>query len=211
MTHDQTVSLLVSAGNGPAECNQAVGHILERMQDEATAQDVALSIHRSDTRNGPRSAVVLAHGENAAMFARRWVGTIRWRMHSQIRRHHKRANWFVGVFQLPAPVQGATKIATAEVDFSTLRAGGPGGQHQNTTDSAVRALHRPSGLSVVVRDGRSQHRNKALALQRLQALADAQASLDVRLQKSSQNALHHTLERGNPLRRFQGSRFEEEI
>jgi protein subunit release factor A len=49
----------------------------------------------------------------------------------------------------------------------TFRGGGPGGQHQNTTDSGVRLTHHPTGIVVTARDERSQHRNRALALERL--------------------------------------------
>ncbi len=55
----------------------------------------------------------------------------------------------------------------AECRVDTFRAGGRGGQHQDTTDSAVRLTHRPTGLVVVARDARSQHRNRSLALERL--------------------------------------------
>ena len=91
---------------------------------------------------------------------------------------HKRQNWFVGVKTVDlAAAPAEASIAPADVRFETLRAGGPGGQHQNTTDSAVRAVHLPTGIVVTARNERSQHRNKAIALQRLEAmlrvLADA--------------------------------------
>jgi ribosome-associated protein len=55
----------------------------------------------------------------------------------------------------------------AECDVQTFRAGGPGGQHQNKTDSAVRLVHRPTGLTVTSRAQRSQYLNKTDALRRL--------------------------------------------
>lgn len=55
----------------------------------------------------------------------------------------------------------------AECRVETFRSGGPGGQHQNTTDSGVRLVHLPTGMRASARDERSQHRNRALALQRL--------------------------------------------
>jgi len=54
-----------------------------------------------------------------------------------------------------------------EVVVETFRASGPGGQHRNVTDSAVRLLHLPSGVRVVAADSRSQHRNRATAFERL--------------------------------------------
>ena len=54
----------------------------------------------------------------------------------------------------------------------TFRAGGPGGQHQNVTESGVRLVHLPSGVRAVAREERSQHRNRALALKRLRAKLD---------------------------------------
>lgn len=49
----------------------------------------------------------------------------------------------------------------------TFRSGGPGGQHQNVTESGVRLVHLPTGVRASARDERSQHRNRALALRRL--------------------------------------------
>ena len=58
----------------------------------------------------------------------------------------------------------------AECRVETFRAGGPGGQHQNTTESGVRLVHLPSGLRAVAREERSQHRNRAECGERLRAL-----------------------------------------
>ncbi len=209
MSEDATMALLVTSGDGPDECCLAVEHIVERMQAEALSAGLELSCHRIAARHGAKSAVVMVAGPDREAFATRWVGTIQWRMRSPLRPQHKRANWFVGVFRLQAMPTGANALDAREVTFSTLRAGGPGGQHQNTTDSAVRVVHGPSGISVVVRDGRSQHQNKKLALERLQAMLDAKSLADLENQKSQQNRLHRALERGNPLRTFKGAEFKE--
>jgi protein subunit release factor A len=54
-----------------------------------------------------------------------------------------------------------------ECEVDTFRSSGPGGQHVNTTDSAVRLRHLPSGLAVTAREMRSQHQNKAICLEKL--------------------------------------------
>ena len=62
----------------------------------------------------------------------------------------------------------------------------------------------------MARDGRSQHRNKVLAFQRLQALLRQQQILAQAGAAQRQNLLHHQLERGNPVRLFKGERFKEQ-
>ncbi|HYE57587.1 MAG TPA: peptide chain release factor-like protein [Rhodothermales bacterium] len=67
----------------------------------------------------------------------------------------------------------------AECDVDTFRAGGPGGQHQNKVESAVRLTHRPSGLVVTARQSRSQYRNRQLALAELRRRLEERARPEV--------------------------------
>jgi protein subunit release factor A len=67
----------------------------------------------------------------------------------------------------PVDIPESDIALLAECEVETFRAGGPGGQHQNKTDSAVRLRHVPTGLTVTCRAQRSQHLNKKDALRRL--------------------------------------------
>ncbi|EDV20818.1 uncharacterized protein TRIADDRAFT_31311, partial [Trichoplax adhaerens] len=70
---------------------------------------------------------------------------------------------------LPQPEEIDIVINKNDIKFDTFRAQGAGGQHVNTTDSAVRLTHIPTGMIVAVQEEKSQHRNKAKAIQILQA------------------------------------------
>jgi peptide chain release factor 1 len=74
----------------------------------------------------------------------------------------------VAVMPEPDEHQAIT-LNPADLRIDTFRASGAGGQHINKTDSAVRVVHLPTGLVAECQDGRSQHSNKAKALQVLQA------------------------------------------
>ena len=71
---------------------------------------------------------------------------------------------------MPEPDEAAAiTLNPADLRIDTFRASGAGGQHINKTDSAVRVVHLPTGIVAECQDGRSQHANKAKALQVLQA------------------------------------------
>lgn len=69
--------------------------------------------------------------------------------------------------QVPIPESDDHLLDECRVE--TFRSGGPGGQHQNKTESGVRLVHIPTGIRVTAREERSQHRNRAKALERLRA------------------------------------------
>lgn len=207
----ETEVLLVSSGNGPGECRQAVGHLLSWLSDRAEQRGVDTDVVARDGQHGPASAVVILNGPGAGALARDIVGVVLWRCQSELRPRHRRKNWFVEVFRLPAvPVN--VQIDPETVEMQAIRAGGPGGQHQNKTSSAIRARWTNSLgqiYSVVVRDNRSQHQNRRLALERLSALIAAERAEAEADRRGETWALHGQLQRGEPRRTFEGKRFKE--
>jgi len=73
----------------------------------------------------------------------------------------------------PPAIPADDEALLAECKVETFRSGGPGGQHQNVTESGVRLTHLPTGVRVVSREERSQHRNRVRALTRLREKLEA--------------------------------------
>jgi peptide chain release factor len=144
------------------------------------------------------SAVALLQGDNLDNFVASWEGTVLWVAQSPYRKFHKRKNWFVGVRRLAVPE--ISDWDEREIRFETSRASGPGGQHVNKTETAVKAIHIPTGTSAAASDNRSQLQNKRLAMERLQVklAAQKQEKLLATEQKNWHN--HNTLQRGNPVK-----------
>jgi peptide chain release factor len=205
------IRLLLTSGRGPAECRIALVNIVAALTAEASSLGLDWDYLEGPNADGhgPASAIIVIHGDAAALFARPWIGSIQWVAQSPLRPHHKRKNWFIGVFELPALPEAAKALTVREIRFEAFRAGGPGGQHQNKTESAVRAIHLASGLSVVAREERSQHRNKTRAFERIAALIRIRGELEAITARADTHAAHDRLERGRPVKRFSGTVFRE--
>jgi len=79
----------------------------------------------------------------------------------------------------------------------------------NKTNSAIRLTHRPTGLQVRVESDRSQHRNKKIALERLQLLLSQKSNNENKSIEQARWLHHYEVKRGSPIRIFCGSEFVE--
>jgi len=138
------------------------------------------------------------------VFRQSWEGTVQWIWKSTIRPHWPRKNWFVKVSFFDFEAEAVKSLKPSDLKFETCRASGPGGQHVNKTDSAVRLTHLPSGIVCTASEERSQIRNRELALLRLQE----RLNLIVEQQHADQSEAmwldHYRLERGEAVRVFKG-------
>lgn len=199
----------ITAGRGPAECSWVVAQVLKRFLEETKAEGLKhIILHREKgNQNGTvQSVTIRLAGKNLEAFLATWLGTIQWIGTSTFRKYHKRKNWFIGAFELK-------QMQTMEVDekdlsFQTMRSTGPGGQNVNKVNSAVRAIHNPTGVQVVAMDSRSQHQNKKLAIARLNEKVNEVNLEQLKTRMTDQWENHLNLQRGNPIRVFKGTDFK---
>lgn len=200
------IYLQITSGRGPAECCRVVALVLEKILKQAKDLKIKTEVLEREEGEMNRtlfSAIVSLEGSKVDEIVDEWEGTIQWIAQSPYRIYHKRKNWFVGVNSF-TPTE-LSEIDTKYITYQTLRSSGPGGQHVNKTESAVRATHAPSGLSVTASDQRSQLQNKKLATERLLIKLSAW-NIEQAMQKAQENwNNHNSLERGNPVKVIQES------
>lgn len=200
------IYLQITSGRGPAECCRVVALVLEKILKQAKDLKIKTEVLEREEGEMNRtlfSAIVFLEGNKVDEIVDEWEGTIQWIAQSPYRIYHKRKNWFVGVNSF-TPTE-LNEIDTRYITYHPPRSSGPGGQHVNKTESAVRATHAPSGLSVTASDQRSQIQNKKLATERLLIKLSAW-NIEQAMQKAQENwNNHNSLERGNLVKVIQDS------
>ena len=200
------VILQISSGQGPAECRKFVPLLAEIICREAAQSGLRCNnLTEQPAKNREIASMRFAiEGENIDAFRKNWEGTVKWIWQSTIRPNWPRKNWFVRVsfFEFEAKDSGSFKLSDLKIE--TCRASGNGGQHVNTTDSAVRVIHLPTGTEASASEERSQTRNKALAILRLQEKLHLITEQRQAAEKESMWLDHYRLERGDAIRTFKG-------
>ncbi|OBX20341.1 peptide chain release factor 2 [Erythrobacter sp. QSSC1-22B] len=192
----------IHAGAGGTE-SQDWAEMLFRMYTrwaERRGYKVETVEYQAGDQAGLKSATILIKGENAYGYAKTESGVHRLVRISPYDSSARRHTSFSSVWVYPVIDDDIEiEINDSDLKIDTYRASGAGGQHINTTDSAVRITHQPTGIVVASQSGRSQHKNKAEAMSMLKArlfereMAEREAAASGEYQEKSEIGWGHQI------------------
>ena len=194
--------LEIHAGAGGTE-SQDWAEMLFRMYTRWAEQrgfKVETVEYQAGDQAGIKSATLLIKGENAYGYAKTESGVHRLVRISPYDSSARRHTSFSSVWVYPVIDDDIDiEINPADLKVDTYRASGAGGQHINTTDSAVRITHQPTGIVVASQNDRSQHKNRATAMNMLKArlfereMAEREAAASGEYQEKSEIGWGHQI------------------
>ena len=194
----------LSSGQGPQECRLAVGLLLKTLQREFPDIEV-ISEKKASQRYGEEKDCYTSVMFQTEQDLSELEGSMLWICYSPYRPNHGCKNWFVDVSLIPE----IEKVSREEeYQIETLHSGGHGGQNVNKVESGVRVRHIPTGITVVCTEERSQYMNKKKAMERIEKqLAELEENGMAKQQNDAWRE-HNRIVRGNPVRVYEGRRFE---